>query len=513
MVFIDTAYFLLKYQQKIISSISRKEKTMQRNSFSIKTIGIMACLFLMFVVANIAIAAPPSNGSGPPFVPGQIVVTGGPDGLPAGYDIIKYLPNADLTVVRVESGREWGHIQSLRAKGFRANLNLVAKASAVIDDPYYSLQWHFPMVQSGDAWSLTYELDVTVAVLDTGLATGGDDGIGCIVSGNDIVNSDNDPNDGDGHGTHVSGTIAQNTNNGTGVAGLAYFACIMPVKVLDDNGSGTFADITEGIYYAVNSGADVINMSLGTNARYNLRNDPVMDPALDYAYDCGVTVVCASGNDGSRKNVSYPAIYPTTIAVGAVDSSESVTRYSNKGFGLDLVAPGGDLTKDLNNDDYGDGVLQETLINGNWGYYFFQGTSMASPHVAAVAAMLYSSGTAITPDGVREALTSTALDIEDPGFDNASGYGLVQAYSALNYDYGEYCTDADGDGYEDELCGGDDCDDSDALISPGAAEVCGDGIDNNCDGIDEACSSCLDLGEKCFSDSDCCSDDCRGKCR
>ena len=92
---------------------------MQRNSFSIKAIGILACLFLMFTAANTAIAAPPGNGSGPPFVLGQIVVAGGPDGLPVGYEVVKYLPNADLTVVRVESGREWGHIQSLRAKGFR----------------------------------------------------------------------------------------------------------------------------------------------------------------------------------------------------------------------------------------------------------------------------------------------------------------------------------------------------------------------------------------------------------
>ncbi len=122
------------------------------------------------------------------------------------------------------------------------------------------------------------------------------------------MNGDNDPMDGDGHGTHVSGTIAQTTNNNKGVAGLAHGACIMPVKVLDDNGSGSFADIADGIYYAVNNGALVINMSLGTNARFNIRNDLTMDPALDYAFSNGVTVVCASGNDGFKKNISYPAI-------------------------------------------------------------------------------------------------------------------------------------------------------------------------------------------------------------
>jgi serine protease len=456
--------------------------------------------FFMAILVLISFSADYANGSGPPFISGQVVVAGGPYGLPAGYDVIKYLPNADLTVVAVESGREWGHIQSLRAKGFRANLILVAKASATVNDEYYPYQWHFPMVQSMNAWDITIGSGVTVAVLDTGLAMGGADGIECVVLGYDVVNIDNAPEDGDGHGTHVSGTIAQSSNNETGVAGLAYGACIMPVKVLDDGGSGSFADIAEGIYYAVNNGASVINMSLGTNARFNVRSDPVMDPALEYAYGSGVTVVCASGNDGNRKNVSYPAIYPTTIAVGAVDFSGNVTRYSNKGDGLDLVAPGGDITKDLNGDGYPDGVLQETLIDGAWGYYFFQGTSMASPHVAAIAAMLYSHGTASTPDDVHEVLTSTAIDLRDAGFDSVSGYGLVQADSALLY---VGCVDLDNDGWT--TCN-EDCNDNEPAVNPGAAENCEDDIDNNCNGyVNEGCSECTDVDGDgyCMEDGDC----------
>ena len=445
----------------------------------------------------------PDNTNIPPFLSGQVVIAGAPETVPDGYTVIKYLPNANLTVVKVEPGKERGHIRSLAARGLRANFNLIANAFAS-NDPLGSYQWHFPLVQSDEAWILSTGTGVTVAVLDTGLATGGNDGIDYVVSGYDMVNGDAYPADGDGHGTHVSGTIAQRTNNGVGVAGLAYSARIMPVKVLDDNGSGSFADIADGIYYAVAEGARVINMSLGTAARYGLTNDPVFDDALDYAYENDVTVVCASGNDGSRKNISYPAIYPTTIAVGAVDTQSKVTRYSNKGNNLDIVAPGGDNGKDLNGDGFADGVLQETYINGEWGYWFYSGTSMASPHVAAIAAMLYAYDTSHTPDSILQALVSTALDLNEAGFDKASGYGLVQAYDALVYDGSSVCTDNDGDGWCVE---NGDCNDGDATINPGADELCGDGIDNNCDGaFDEGCdtSGCTDMD----GDGWCVPDDC-----
>ena len=384
-----------------------------------------------------------SPAGGPPFMAGQVVVHGTPDTLPAGYSVVKVLPHAKLTVVAVEPGKEFGHLQSLRAKGYRAGLNLKLHASVddplyLVDDPLYSYQWHLHNLQSEAAWGIADGAGAFVAVLDTGLATQGaedGDGIGDIGEGYNAVNLlDEDPVDGNGHGTHVAGTIGQATNNEIGVAGLAYGATIMPVKVLDDSGSGSIADIADGIWWAVDKevdAADVINMSLGTNARFKITNNEILDPALDHAYDMGVTVVCAAGNDNSRKNVSYPAIYPTTIAVGAVGLDNTLAPYSNRGIGLDLMAPGGNMAQDLNNDGYADGVLQETFVNGEWKYYFFQGTSMASPHVAAAAAMLIGSGLAITPDDVYSALTSTSRDLGLVGFDSVYGHGLVQVYDAL----------------------------------------------------------------------------------
>ncbi|MHB8808747.1 MAG: S8 family serine peptidase [Desulfobulbaceae bacterium] len=422
---------------------------------------------------------------GPPFKQGEVVVAGPPGPHLAGLPVAKYLPNANLTVVRVAKGKEFGQVQKFIRQGRRAGLNYIAQASLVPDDPYSSpMQWNFPAVQAPEAWNLSAGDGIVVAVLDTGLQPGGPDGIGCVVAPQDIVNSDSDPADGDGHGTHVAGTIAQRTNNGIGVAGLAYEACIMPVKVLDDSGSGTFADIAEGIYWAVGHGAKVINMSLGTNARYAFSTDPIMDAALKFADDSGVTVVCAAGNNGSRKNVSYPAIYPTTIAVGATDYTNTVTRYSNKGKGLDIVAPGGDTTRDLNHDGYGDGILQETSING-WDYYFFQGTSMASPHVAAAAAFLLANNPGLTPQEVRTALTATALDLNEAGYDSTSGYGLLQVYNALTGgEVGTPGTDGDRDGWPVE---NGDCDDTNSDVYPGHQDVKGvwgrDGVDNDCNGI------------------------------
>ncbi|MDH5357384.1 MAG: S8 family serine peptidase [Gammaproteobacteria bacterium] len=391
-----------------------------------------------FFISMLIMLFSPAVMSAPPFVQGQIAVYAAPYEI-EDLEVVKWLPNAGISVLKVESGREWGQIQKLRKRGFKTGFNYIAQASTTPNDQFYPYQWHFPAVQSEQAWDISTGSDVVVAVLDTGLVANGSDGVNvCSGGGYDIVNNDSNPADGSSlsHGTHVAGTISQITSfdpttSNTGVAGLAPGACIMPVKVLNDSGSGTFADIADGIMYAVNSGAQVINMSLGVNARYGITSDPLIDPALDKAHAADVTVVAASGNDGNRKNVSYPAIYPSVIAVGATDQRNVVTRYSNKGTGLDIVAPGGDTSRDDDQDGYSDGVLQETRYNGTWGYYFLQGTSMASPHVAAISALLISNG--ITkPNDVLAALTSTSKDLGEAGYDSSYGFGLVQAFDALN---------------------------------------------------------------------------------
>ena len=251
----------------------------------------------------------------------------------------------------------------------------------------------------------------------------------CFVQGYDFINADAHPNDDQGHGTHVAGTIAQSTNNNMGVAGVAYGSCIMPIKALDANGSGSYSAIADSIYYAVNNGAMVINMSLGGTADSSALRD-----AVAYAYSQGVTVVAAAGNDNSSAS-HYPSSYNDyVISVGATDYTKNRAPYSNYGSDVDIVAPGGDTSEDANGDGYVDGILQNTFANifNNFSYYFYQGTSMASPHVAGVAALLISSGKATTSSAVRQALESTAQDLGVTGRDDQFGYGLVDAFASLS---------------------------------------------------------------------------------
>ena len=337
-----------------------------------------------------------------------------------------------------------------------AEPNFIANAFGTPNDPYYKYQWHMSQMNMEQAWDITSgQLIVIVAVIDTGVAyenyeepgvpigksgkfTGGtvfarapDLSDTHFVLGYDFVNDDDHPNDDEGHGTHVAGTIAQSTNNGMGVAGVAYNTSIMPIKVLDSSGSGTYSDIADGIYFAANNGAKIINMSLGGSI-----GSITLENALAYAYDKDVIIVCASGNDGSPTTVSYPAAYDAyCIAVGATRYDETIAYYSNGGSSLDLTAPGGDINVDQNLDGYADGVLQQTFGTdpSDFGYWFYQGTSMAAPHVSGVAALLISYGVARTPAEVKEALQSTAMDRGAEGWDPEYGWGIVNAYAALNY--------------------------------------------------------------------------------
>ena len=324
------------------------------------------------------------------------------------------------------------------------------------NDEYYNLQWNFNNSSSNrsdinlpEAWDYDTTSptsggspDIVVAVIDTGVAY--EDYVGdqtylqaedlsdtVFTAGYDFVNDDAHANDDNGHGSHVTGTIAQSTDNAVGISGIAYNSTIMPIKALDWTGTGTSVMIANAIDFARENGAEIINMSLGSSMQ-----DDAIRTATAAAVAADIVVVAATGNDGTS-SISYPAGYDGVIAVGATDFQANLTGYSNFGPGIDIVAPGGDTSVDLNSDTWVDGILQETIEQSfipdptSFAYYFFQGTSMASPHVAGVAALLMAYG--VDAPTVDDVLYAGARDLGAAGYDQTFGYGLVDAENSLDY--------------------------------------------------------------------------------
>jgi serine protease len=297
------------------------------------------------------------------------------------------------------------------------------------NDPEFSKQWNLRMIRMPEAWEVSRGKGVTVAVIDTGIAYEDHDDYVQVpdlagarfVPGYDFVHDTDHPNDDNGHGTHVAGTIAQRTNNGVGVAGVAFEARLMPIKVLDRSGIGNSADIADAIRWAVDHGAKVLNLSLGGPGYSG-----VMERAVAYARKKGAVVVCAAGNTGMGQ-VSYPAAYAGAVGVGAVGPDGKLAPYSSYGEALDIVAPGGNTRLGP-----GNGILQATIERGDFRKPVlaeYQGTSMATPHVAGVAALLFAAG-AKTPDEVERALFAGAVT-EGGGWTPRAGHGRLDAMGAL----------------------------------------------------------------------------------
>lgn len=300
--------------------------------------------------------------------------------------------------------------------------NYIYRASNVPDDPEYSKQWNFRAINIEQAWNETQGEGVTVAVIDTGVSQVPDLKLTEFVSGYDFVNNQEDASDDNGHGTHVAGTIAQSTNNGYGVAGIAYKAKIMPLKVLSGSGGGTIADIAEAIKFAADNNAEIINMSLGGAGASNM-----MEEAIKYAHAKGVTIVAAAGNEG-RNAASYPARYPDVISVAATNPAGDKASYSNFGAGVDLAAPGGIGGRDLNDP----GNIRQNTIDPSTGesvFVNFAGTSMAAPHVAGVAALIRSTGVD-TPEEIQTILQQSSRKVKEDHL-NHFGAGHLDANAAV----------------------------------------------------------------------------------
>jgi serine protease len=322
------------------------------------------------------------------------------------------------------------------------------------------LQWNFvgPFgVNAPEAWSNVAAdgapggRGVIVAVLDTGIAYANrgrfrrspDFSRYEFVRGYDFVAHNPYPNDHNGHGTFVAATIAESTNNHFGLTGLAYGVRLMPVRVLNSQGEGDASTIAEGVRFAVNHGAQVINLSLEFASGVTASDIPELIEALRYARRRGVVVVAAAGNEG-HTTVAYPARAPDVIAVGATTEHGCLANYSNDGSRLTLVAPGGGADANLPGDPNchpelpaGRDVFQMTFTGSSPRHFGFpsgyEGTSMASPHVAATAALIIASGVLgkhPSPAQIVARLRATARPLGGPADSRLYGAGLVNAAAA-----------------------------------------------------------------------------------
>jgi len=284
------------------------------------------------------------------------------------------------------------------------------------NDPDFSKQWGLNSLSDVDidapeGWDVeTGKSGVIIAIVDSGVDLDHPDLLGKMTPGYDFVNDDNLADDDFGHGTHVAGIAAAKTNNGVGIAGVSWDSRIMPVKVLNSGGVGDTGDVAEGITYAADNGAKVINLSLGGEGYDQAEKD-----AIDYAYDKGC-VICAAMGNANSSNVMYPAGFDNVIAVGAIDITGSRAGFSNYGAHIDVVAPGQDIYSCYNNGDYG----------------YQTGTSMATPFVAGLCALLLSRNGELTNVEIMRIVGETADDIASVGWDIYTGSGTIIVYSALS---------------------------------------------------------------------------------
>lgn len=304
------------------------------------------------------------------------------------------------------------------------------------NDPLYPRQWNFAPIQAPAAWETSRGSGVVVAVVDSGVSQGSDLACRTFVDEYNVLTDQSGPGtaaDNFGHGTHVAGSIAQCTDNDMGVAGVGFEAEIMPIKVLDASGNGSFGNVARGVDWARQHGADIVNLSLGGpcgSLTWPACSNSILNEAISQTAASGIVIVAAGGNS-NQQTVMFPANHPEVIAVAGVDYALNRAPYSNRGVALSLSAPGGNINADLNADGFPDGILQQTYERGLWEYKYKHGTSMAAAQVSGMVALLWSHVPQANRQQIRQALEDTALDLGAPGKDNDTGYGLVQIADAL----------------------------------------------------------------------------------
>lgn len=322
-------------------------------------------------------------------------------------------PSRPVVRVRVRAGGEAALMARLAAL---PDVEFVDRNRAygpafVPNDNHYSLQWHLPHIHAPGAWDISRG-GPTIAILDTGIDSAQPDLAAKLVAGYNTYSLSTTTTDATGHGTTVAGVAAALLNNTTGVAGLAGDSPVMPVRVTSNTGVATSSTIAAGITWAVDHGARVLNISLESLGNSSLAGDPTIRAAAEYAFNHGAVVVAAAGNSGTY---DATAENPFILSVAATDETDAQAWFSNSGPYVDLAAPG---TNIWTTEPFGIYLPEE-------------GTSMSSPIVAGIAALMLGSNAAVTPTVAVQLLEATAVDLGDPGYDAVYGHGRVDALAAV----------------------------------------------------------------------------------
>jgi type VII secretion-associated serine protease mycosin len=288
-------------------------------------------------------------------------------------------------------------------------------------DPLRKQQWALDTIEADAAWQVSRGApNVVVAIIDSGIDPYHPELRDKLVQGWSAVGGSHNIKDEDGHGTHCAGIAAAISGNGTGIAGMAPNVKIMPVRVLDAKGEGDDEDIAAGVIWAANHGASVISMSVGS-----LESARVLKDAVAYAQRKNVLIVAAMGNDGNNKP-NFPAQYKGVMAVGATDSEDQLADFSNTGNWISVTAPGVDILSTMCTYP-----CASTKDGASEGYAKEDGTSMATPYVAGLAALVRSRWPELSAEQVRQTIEMTATDLGSKGFDSRFGHGRINARRAL----------------------------------------------------------------------------------
>jgi thermitase len=385
-------------------------------------VGLVVGILLCSSFPTIAFATPSDDpAAGSDFLTQQILVKFKPDvTLPQvaqihrqlGGQVKETIPGIGVQVVTVPKGQAMG-----KAKAYSSNAmvayaepDFVAEAMGSPDDSWFANQWGMVKIQAPEAWDVTTgSSGISIAILDTGVDLDHPDLANNLISNINFSDSAT-TDDVYGHGTHVAGIAAAVTNNSIGVAGVGYRCTIMNVKVLSDTGAGAYSWIASGIIWAADNGAEIINLSLGGSS-----SSSTLEEAINYVWSKGVVVVAAAGNSGDATPF-YPAYYTNCIAVAATDANDARASWSNYGDWVDVAAPGASIYSTLKDNGYG----------------YKSGTSMASPHVAGLAALVFtmvadSNGNGFLNDEVRSQIQATCDNVGISGI----GTGRINACRAV----------------------------------------------------------------------------------